>query len=166
MFFLPHLLTALVTSWCPAVIRKEIRSATLIISLSFIAGVIGILLGHKYIMPNAGKTIGLHEQIHNEFLLDAVQSVKLAELEEGFSIKKSALESRMKKANIRLSAAMQKDHTMSPEVVGAKQEYVQVLDELQTLTLEHIFMMRDLLNENQAVKFDEIIQRSFSDIAK
>lgn len=142
------------------------RGATVIIGLSFIAGVIGILLGHKYIMPNAGKTIGLHEQIHSELALDVVQDANLAEQEENFSIRKSELESRMKKANIRLSAAMQKDHTMSPEVVGAKQEYVQVLDELQTLTIEHIFIMRNLLNEKQAVKFDEIIQRSFSDIAK
>ena len=166
MFFLPRLLTASITSWCPVVISKEMRGATVIISLSFIAGVIGILLGHKYIMPNAGKTIGLHDQIHNELALDVVQDANLAEQEKKFSIKKSELESRMKKANIRLSAAMQKDHTMSPEVVGAKQEYVQVLDELQTLTIEHIFIMRNLLNEKQAVKFDEIIQRSFSGIAK
>ena len=142
------------------------RGATVIIGLSFIAGVIGILLGHKYIMPNAGKTIGLHDQIHNELALDVVQDANLAEQEKKFSIKKSELESRMKKANIRLSAAMQKDHTMLPEVVEAKQEYVQVLDELQTLTIEHIFIMRNLLNEKQAVKFDEIIQRSFSGIAK
>jgi len=141
------------------------RSAALIIGLSFIAGVIGILLGHKYIMPNAGKTIGLHDQIHNELVLDPAQNSKLHKLEEVFSANKSAIEIRMKKANARLSAAMQSSHEMSPEVLAAKGEYVQALDALQTLTIEHIFAMRGLLNEEQAAKFDEIVARSFRDIA-
>lgn len=129
------------------------------------AGVIGILLGHKYIMPNAGKTIGLHEQIHNELVLTSAQNVKLHELEELFSVKKTALELRMKNANVRLSAAMQSSHEMSPEVLAAKGEYVETLDALQTLTLEHIFAMRSLLNDAQAEKFDEIVTSSFRDIA-
>lgn len=145
-------------------VSKGLRSALLIIALSFIAGVIGILLGHKYIMPNAGKTIGLHDQIHTQFVLDKVQNEKLHKLEEAFAAKKAALEVLMKKANARLSAAIQKSPNMSPEVLAAKAEYVQTLDKLQTLTLEHIFAMRDLLNAEQALRFDEIIQSSFRNI--
>jgi hypothetical protein len=146
------------------VVSKGLRSALLVIALSFIAGVVGILLGHKYIMPNAGKTIGLHDQIHTQLVLDKTQNEKLHELEEEFSTKKSALEARMKKANARLSAAIQASHEMSPDVIAAKAEYVQTLDELQTLTLEHIFAMRGLLNAGQATRFDEIVQSSFRNI--
>lgn len=147
-------------------ISKGLRSAIIIITLSFVAGVVGILLGHEYIMPNAGKNMGLHEHIHNEFVLDDAQNKQLHILEEDFAAKKSTLEMRMKKANERLSKAMQSSHKMSPEVVEGKQEYVQVLDELQTLTIEHIFAMRGLLNAEQADRFDEIVQRSFRNIAK
>ena len=146
-------------------ISRGLRSALLVITLSFIAGVIGILLGHKYIMPNAGQTIGLHDQIHTQLILDKAQNEKLHLLEEAFSIKKTALEARMKKANSQLSAAMQAAHNMSPEVRAAKTEYVQTLDELQTLTIEHIFAMRGLLNPEQALRFDEIVQSSFRNIA-
>jgi len=146
------------------VVSKGLRSALLVIVLSFIAGVIGILLGHKYIMPNAGKTIGLHDQIHTQLVLDKAQNEKLHALEEVFSTKKTALEARMKKANARLSTAMQTSHEMSPDVIAAKAEYVQTLDELQTLTLEHIFAMRGLLNADQATRFDEIVQSSFRNI--
>lgn len=145
-------------------VSKGLRSALLVIAFSFIAGVIGILLGHQYIMPGAGKTIGLHDQIHSQLVLDKAQNEKLHALEEVFSTKKAALEARMKKANARLSTAMQTSHEMSPDVIAAKAEYVQTLDELQTLTLEHIFAMRGLLNADQAMRFDEIVQSSFSNI--
>ena len=147
-------------------INNSLRSALLIIVLSFVAGVVGILLGHRYIMPNAGKTVGLHEIIHTELTLDTTQNQKLHELEEVYNREKAVLETRMKKASARLSQAMQSSHTMSPEVMAAKREYVQVLDELQTLTIDHIFAMRNLLNEQQADQFDNIVQRSFRNIAK
>jgi len=147
------------------VIPKGLRGAILIIGLSFAAGVVGILLGHKYIMPNAGKSIGLHDQIHDKLVLDSTQNQKLHELEFTFEHKQKAIELRMKKANVRLRTAMQLSHEMSPEVIAAKQEYVQTLDDLQTLTIEHIFAMRSLLNETQATRFDKIVQRSFRDIA-
>jgi hypothetical protein len=148
------------------VARKGAQSALLIIALSFMAGVVGILIGHKYIMPNAGKTVGLHDQIHSQLVLEKAQNVKLHELEEEYGAKKTALETRMKQANARLSAAMQSSHGMSDEVIAAKQEYVQVLDELQTLTIEHIFSMRGLLTKKQANRFDGIVERSFRNIAQ
>lgn len=147
-------------------VSKGSRSALLVIVLSFVAGVIGILLGHQYIMPNAGKTIGLHDLIHSELILDKAQNENLHQLEETYAVHKSALETRMKKANLRLSAAMQKSHNMSPEVLAAQAEYMQTLDELQTLTIEHIFSMRALLDTEQAQEFDGIVQSSFRDMAK
>jgi len=147
------------------VITKGVRGALLVIVLSFLAGVVGILLGHKYIMPNAGKTMGLHDQIHGQLVLDEAQNQKLHTLEVSFAAKKSALEARMKKANIALSTAMQSSHEMSPEVIAAKADFVQTLDELQTITIEHIFAMRGLLDDEQAKLFDKIVQRSFQNVA-
>ncbi|HFE38439.1 MAG TPA: periplasmic heavy metal sensor [Gammaproteobacteria bacterium] len=147
-------------------LSKGLRSALIIIVLSFIAGVIGILLGHEYIMPNAGKTVGLHDKIHNELVLNHAQNEKLHRLESEFESQRSEIQSRMKQANAHLSAAMQSTHQMSPEVVAAKNEYIRTLDELQTLTIAHIFSMRGLLDKEQAKEFDRIVQESFRDIAK
>jgi len=141
------------------------RTALLIIALSFVAGVVGILLGHKYIMPDAMRSVGLHEQIHAELVLDKTQDEKLHALETGFAKNKIALETRMKSASANLNRAMQKHHAMTPEVIAAKDEYIRVLDQLQALTIEHIFAMRTILNETQAENFDKIIQRTFQDIA-
>jgi len=145
-------------------VAKGLRSALLIIVLSFIAGVVGILLGHRYIMPNAGKTLGLHDRIHEQLVLDHSQNEQLHELEVLYATQKTALEARMKKASARLSAAIQDSHEMSAEIIAAKAEYVQTLDELQTLTLEHIFAMRSLLNTEQTAQFDEIVKSSFRKI--
>ncbi len=145
--------------------NSGIRTALLIIGLSFLAGVVGILLGHKYIMPDAVRTVGLHEQIHAELVLDKAQDEKLHDLETGFSQNKAALEARMKAASAGLSRAMQEAHSLAPNVIEAKDQYVQVLDEMQTLTIEHIFAMRALLDAGQAEKFDNIVQRSFQDMA-
>lgn len=109
--------------------------------------------------------MGLHDQVHKQLLLDETQNEKLHALEELFSTKKMGLEIRMKKTNARLSAAMQVTHEMSPDVLAAKAEYVQTLDELQTLSIEHIFAMRRLLNTEQALQFDEIVQSSFRNIS-
>ncbi|PHS39013.1 MAG: hypothetical protein COA91_06710 [Robiginitomaculum sp.] len=141
------------------------RAALLIIVLSFAAGVVGILLGHKYIMPDAVRSIGLHEQIHAELVLNKAQDEKLHVLETGFSENKAVLEARMKAASAELSRAMQEAHTMAPNVIAAKDKYVQVLDEMQTLTIAHIFAMRALLDQGQAEQFDKIVQRSFQNMA-
>ncbi|MBL4854434.1 MAG: hypothetical protein JKY25_09385 [Robiginitomaculum sp.] len=145
--------------------NNGVRTALLIISLSFLAGVVGILLGHKYIMPDAVRSVGLHEQIHAELVLNKTQDEKLHDLETGFSENKAVLEARMKTASAELSQAMQVSHVMAPNVITAKDTYVQVLDEMQTLTIEHIFAMRALLNEGQANQFDKIVQRSFQNMA-
>jgi nickel and cobalt resistance protein CnrR len=147
------------------VVSKGLRGALIIIALSFAAGFIGILIGHKYIMPDAGKVMSLHDQVHNRLALDVVQNQKIHDLEELFSQQKKGLELRMKKTNARLSAAMQNAHEMSPEVLAAKQEYVNILEELQTLSIEHIFAMRRLMNAQQAAQFDEIVQSSFRNIS-
>jgi len=141
------------------------RTALLIIGLSFLAGVVGILLGHKYIMPDAVRSVGLHEKIHAQLVLDKTQDEQLHDLEAGFSEKKAVLEARMKTASAGLSQAMQASHVMAPNVIEAKDKYVQVLDEMQTLTIEHIFAMRALLDESQAEKFDKIVQHSFQNMA-
>ncbi len=146
-------------------ISKSLRSAVLTILLSFIAGVIGILLGHRYIMPNAGKPVSLHDRIHNELVLDKAQNEKLHAMEISFAAQKSVLETRMKNANARLRAAMQSSHDMSEEVLAAKADYVESLDALQTLTLEHIFAMRAQLTPEQAAQFDQIVERSFRKIS-
>ncbi len=147
-------------------LNKGLRSAVLTIILSFVAGVIGILLGHQYIMPNAGKPISLHAQIHKDLVLNKAQDEKMHALEQTYMAEKSALEARMKLANAHLSKAMQTSHDMSPEIIAAKAEYVESLDALQTLTLEHIFAMRALLDEKQAQKFDKIVAHSFRKISR
>ncbi len=145
--------------------NSGIRAALLIIALSFAAGVVGILLGHKYIMPDAVRSVGLHEQIHANLVLDKAQDEKLHVLETGFVKAKTALESHMKSASANLNRAMQEHHAMTPEVIAAKDEYIRVLDELQALTIEHIFAMRTILDEAQAESFDAIVQRSFQNMA-
>ncbi len=141
------------------------KSAVFVIVLSFFAGVVGIILGHEYIMPNTNKSLGLHDKIHKELVIEADKDEKLHRLELEFARNKTTLEKRMKQANQKLSRAIKQYHQMSPEVIAAKQEYIQTLDELQTLTIEHIFAMRALLSEKQAEKFDEIVQASFDEMA-
>lgn len=116
-------------------------------------------------MPNAGKPLSLHAQIHKQLVLDKSQDKKLHALEQAYSTEKSALEARMKQANARLSKAMQTSHDMSPDIIAAKAEYVESLDALQTLTLEHIFAMRALLKNDQAQQFDKLVAHSFRKIS-
>ncbi len=117
---------------------------------------------------NSSTTVqpDLHAEIHQKLSLTDKQKQQIHLLEQEFSQQKNALEAKLKAANGSLSSAIAKDHELSADVSMAGKEYLQILGELQTATLNHIFKMRTVLDEQQVKTFDQIVVRSLHAAAK
>ncbi|PHR62832.1 MAG: heavy metal resistance protein [Robiginitomaculum sp.] len=141
------------------------RNTIIVILISLMVGFCGVWMGTVWFVDREPQS-DLHSEIHRSLNLSKIQLQQIHQLEKGFSSQKETLEQKLKVANDSLSIAIQRDHMLSAGVDLAGNEYLQILGELQTATLNHIFQMRALLNEEQAEQFDQIVIRSLHDAAQ
>ncbi len=145
---------------------KLLRNSIFAVLFSFVAGLAGVWLGLKTLHTSNPSPISLHERIHHEFNLDSEQQAALHALEEKYATNQAQYAKALKRASNELAAAIKEHHSLSPDVVRAEKNYLQVLGDFQTQTLQHIFAMRAILSPEQAKVFDDIVLRSLHDIAQ
>jgi len=143
-----------------------LRNSIVAIFLSFLAGLAGVWFGLKTLRTTNPSPVSLHERIHHEFHLNTEQRKALHALEVKYATNQAQYAQALKRASNELAAAIKEHHSLSPEVVRAEQNYLQVLGDFQTQTLQHIFAMRAILSPEQARVFDDIVLRSLHDIAE
>ena len=69
----------------------------------------------------------------------------------------------MRAANLALADAIETDKANSPAVQAAIDDFHEAMGELQKLTIEHVFEMREILDEEQAKAFDKEIVRALKE---
>ena len=104
--------------------------------------------------------IDIHAVLHERLDLDADQARRLDILEREFAVQRRALEAEMRADNRRLAAAIQAEHRSGPAVEAAIDATHMTMGELQKATLAHVFAMRALLRDDQAVIFDEAVTKA------
>ena len=136
------------------------RNAFLLIVLSLLVGLAGVWIGKTLFIPHPVASSDLHTEIHHSLQLSPDQQQHIHLLEREFAKRKAVLENQLKSANGSIADAIAKDHKLSADVTEAGEQYLIILGELQRETLQHIFKMRDVLDEDQAIEFDSIVIRS------
>ncbi|MCF6292242.1 MAG: periplasmic heavy metal sensor [Robiginitomaculum sp.] len=136
------------------------KNTLLLIILSLVVGLGGVWIGKALFTPHAVISTDLHAEIHNSLQLSSKQEQQIHLLEKEFAKRKKVLENQLKAANGSIADAIAKDHKLSADVTEAGEQYLIILGELQRETLQHIFKMRDVLNEDQAIEFDKLVIRS------
>lgn len=132
------------------------RSLLLTLLLALLAGAGGAMIGLR-ILDGAGGEATLHDRLHDELDLTAVQERSHAAEETAFAASKRAFEQRIRAANAQLAAAIQASGRDGPEVQRAIDRVHQALGDYQKETVAHIFRMRAVLTPAQAERFDTIV---------
>ena len=103
-----------------------------------------------------------HEFVHERLDLDADQERRLDELEQRFAIENAQLELALRGANASLAEAMDSEHQYGPKVTAAIDDVHDNMGDLQKATVQHVFAMREILNERQRREFDAQVARSLT----
>lgn len=136
---------------------NETRRLWLVGLVAFVMAVAGVFVGRAVMEPAAPSPFELHARINDELKLDPDQLAKLATVEETFNLRRSSLETQMREANQQLALAIQVEHGYGPQVTVAIDDTHRLMGDLQKETLQYLFSMRDVLDDEQAAKFDVIV---------
>ncbi|MBI1292769.1 periplasmic heavy metal sensor [bacterium] len=137
------------------------RAILVTVIVAFLAGLAGIAVGRLIFAPE--RTPGIHEVLHDELQLAQAQDRQIETLERDFAARRRALEAEMRAANGELAAAMREEHEYGPRVTAAVERFHHAMGELQSETMEHMFAMRAVLNEEQRTRFDAIVAEALTD---
>ena len=130
------------------------------ILLAALAGLVGALAGDRWLGHSEPE--GLHGFVHERLDLSADQSRRLEELERRFAIENAQLELALRRANASLAEAMDSEHQYGPKVTAAIDDVHEKMGDLQKATVQHVFAMREILNERQRREFDAQVARSLT----
>lgn len=142
------------------------RQLALTALIVFVAAFAGVLIGRHFIPAAPAESYELHSVLHDQLALDAEQDRKLHALEEGFAVRRRALEAAMRAENLRLAQAIAAEHRIGPQVTAAVDASHRTMGDLQKETLAHIFAMRALLHPDQTARFDAEVTRALTEDAR
>lgn len=136
---------------------------TVMIVMTFVAAVIGVLVGNKFVRQGVSAGAGLHAVLHDELNLDASQKVRLDVLERRYAVRRQAIELELRSDNALLAEAIEAEHGYGPKVSSAVDRSHHAMGRLQKETLAHVFLMRQLLRPEQAATFDRAVTKALTD---
>ncbi|MGD2131614.1 MAG: periplasmic heavy metal sensor [Maricaulaceae bacterium] len=129
--------------------------------VAFLAGAVGAALGASVIVGgHEPETPGLHDLVHETLLLSPEQERALREIEESFALERREIEARLDAVNRDLAATIESHPSFDPAVGQAVERFHEVMGELQSATVQHVYDMRAILTDEQAEVFDERIARA------
>ena len=99
----------------------------------------------------------LHQVVHDQMDLTAVQERRLDEIETRFAVERTRLEAEVRTANRELSDAIAQSRGDTPQVQAAVDHFHSAMGELQKATIAHVFEMRAVLTPEQAEVFDRAV---------
>ena len=131
------------------------RGAIITIVLALLAGFGGVWLGKRVYDEPRQPT--LHQVIHKELRLNADQEKQIAALEAAYAVQRRALEAEMRAANAELAAAIREEHGYGARVTAAVERFHGAMGRLQTVMIQHVFAMREVLTPAQREIFDNTV---------
>jgi nickel and cobalt resistance protein CnrR len=128
--------------------------------IAMAAGCLGAIVAVQW--GAEASSPGLHEFVHDELDLSSEQRVRLEQLEESFAIKRKGLEIALRAANAELATAMAEEHAYGPKVSASIDAVHDRMGALQKATVQHVFDMRELLDEEQRERFDQQVSTALT----
>ena len=100
---------------------------------------------------------GFDRFLHKELNLTDEQNRQIQRIEEEYRKQRSALERQIRVRNAELAAVIQEENTYSPRVQEKIEAVHQTMDNLQRITIEHIYAMYPHLTEAQKKKLQQLV---------
>ncbi len=138
------------------------RYPLLVIVVAFVAAFAGILAGRTLIAHQPPIENQFHTLMHEELNLDARQKEQLAALEKRFALRQALYEREMRQDNRELAGAIASEKGYGPQVAQAIDKSHVAMGMLQKQTMQHLFAMRAILNQEQAARFDAAMVKALT----
>ena len=137
----------------------------IVVFVALCAGMTGVFVAGNWAVTHPVEAAsGLHELVHHDLDLSADQEAEFELIEHRFAARKAELEQKLRAANLALAGAMEADKSYSPAVQAAINDFHTAMGELQKVTIEHVFEMREILTEEQAIVFDAEVVRALTEL--
>lgn len=130
--------------------------------IAFAAAITGVFIGRIVSAPQRASHNELHALLHNGLELTSAQEAKIEQIEAKFAARRRVLENEMRASNIRLAQAIEAERGYGPRVTEAIDHTHDVMGTLQKETLQHLFAMRAILNDDQARMLDESVVQALT----
>ncbi len=139
-----------------------VRRYLLIALVAFVAGLGGVFAG-RAIAPVANPTeTEVHALLHGQLDLTPDQQQRIDVMERRFAVRRHGFETEMRAANVRLANAIDREHGYGPQVTAAIHDTHRIMGLMQSAVLQHLFAMRDVLDERQAQQFDATVMKALT----
>lgn len=113
--------------------------------------------------PSTTSTRDLHQWLHENLGITHEQENRLLPIESRFERDRTQLHGEIKSAGQRLAEAIRDFDPDSQEVASARGELTRAQGELQQITLDHFFAMKEHLTPEQGARLLEWTHRSILD---
>ena len=133
---------------------RALRFCALLLVVAFVAAT-ACYLTCRFVSGNQARgekgsgSGSAHQWIHRELKLTASQDSTLHPIEQRYAVSRTELAASIRAANAELARAIREDRADSPKVAAAVDKIHRAQGELQKVTLDHVFEMRQALNPEQ-----------------
>ena len=134
----------------------------LIALIAFAAGLAGIFAGRAILSTPEQSETEVHALLHGRLDLSADQQRRIDVMEARFAVRRRGHEQQMRASNARLAAAIEVEHGYGPRVTAAIHDTHNIMGDIQSETLRHLFEMRSVLNAEQAAEFDRTVMKALT----
>lgn len=137
------------------------KSVGLTVLLAAVASGIGAWAGATWVL-NDHRSPALHEIVHRDLELTALQLEQIEGIERRFASRRKALEGEVQAANRELAQAIESSGGDSRMVQPAVHHFHDAMGKLQEETIAHIFEMRRVMTPEQAAEFDRAVAEALT----
>lgn len=137
--------------------RSQAGLVAIIGLVAFVMAFAGVFVGRAVLDRDNSSAFEVHSQIYQKVNLRSEQRAQLASVEKSFNIRRQLMEKQMREASQRLAVAIEVEHGYGPQVTKAIDDIHIVMGDMQKETVQYLFAMRAVLDEEQTVVFDDIV---------
>lgn len=134
------------------------RAIAIVTLVGVAAGVAGVYAGLALFSAAGPAHTSLDAAVHRELDLNPEQNRQLEAIEARYAARKRALEAEMRDAARAIADAVFEDRAQTPRVQQAIDRFHDAMGQMQHDAIAHVFEMREVLNLEQKVEFDEIVR--------
>jgi nickel and cobalt resistance protein CnrR len=147
-------------------LTQELRRFAITLLLVVAAAIGGAWIGGRIFTPKPPAHMELHEQLYSALNLSEEQRKKFEVLDQNNSKEEAYQRERLRIANRNLANLLEHEDTYNENVDAAIVEIHTAMNNLQVLTIKHLYAMRELLTPEQRTEFDRLVADTLREHAK
>ncbi len=145
---------------------QDIRRLALTLLLVVAAAIGGAWIGGRIFSPPARPHTEFHQQLYASLDLTAEQRQSLEALDRDNSKEETYQRERLRIANRNLANLLEHEDAYNENVDAAIVEIHSAMNNLQVLTIKHLYAMREVLTSEQRTEFDRLVADTLREHAK